>query len=366
MINKIDYLFIYKGDIIKLPPLITNILLIKQKNKSITLIVDKLDPELISEFKNNEIDIVELNISKTLKNTKISKLFYWWNFRKKTKKYLRHIPSKMLWFGSADTAINLYGLYNRMNFNINIYELYDKNKIYRYFLKKILPKANKVIVPEETRASIFKVWYQLKNKPIVLPNKPILSQNNLELALTDELANIMNSNKKIILYQGIIVKGLRDLTPLCKALVQIRDQWQLVLMGPDNPYIDELKIIYPELIYVPYIKPPMHLKVTELVDLCVVSYSYKDLNNIFCAPNKIWEYSMFGKPMLCNDVPCLKQTVEKSNAGVCIDMDDSNAILEAINTIEQDYSYYSSNALAFYNSIDLESIVATIVGDEDE
>lgn len=367
MINKIDYLFIYKGDISKLPPLVTLLFLIKEKNENITLIIDQLDQELMSKFKNHGINIVELNIDRSLNNKIIQKLFYWWDFRKNTKKYLNQLKYKMLWFGSADTAISLYGLYDKVDFNINVYELYDKNKTYRFFLNKILPKAKKVVVPEETRASIFKVWYELKNKPIVLPNKPIVNPNSFHLTLTDEIKAIKDSKKKVILYQGIIVKGLRDLTPLCQAMAKLNEKWQLVLMGPQNPYIEELKKIYPELIYIPYIKPPLHLKVTELVDVCVVSYGYKDLNNIFCAPNKIWEYSMFGKPMLCNDVPCLKQTVENAKAGICVDMDDTGAIIKAIGTIEREYTEYSNNARIFYDSVDLEEVVDQLItGDKCE
>ncbi|KAA6307134.1 hypothetical protein EZS27_041199, partial [termite gut metagenome] len=49
----------------------------------------------------------------------------------------------------------------------------------------------------------------------------------------------------------------------------------------------------------------------------IVSYAFDDLNHVFCAPNKTWEYTGFGIPMLGNNAPGhLKIKKQKSNSKV--------------------------------------------------
>lgn len=75
------------------------------------------------------------------------------------------------------------------------------------------------------------------------------------------------------------------------------------------------------------------------------------LNKVFCAPNKIYEYSGFGIPMLANNIPGLKNTVGNAGAAECIDMKKEN-IIKSIKKIEADYTTYSVNAKKFFAGTD--------------
>ena len=102
------------------------------------------------------------------------------------------------------------------------------------------------------------------------------------------------------------------------------------------------------------------MEVTSHAKIGLVFYDDFSLNQAFCAPNKIYEYSGFGIPMLANKIPGLENTVGKFNAGKCIDF-ESEQLMEAIKEIDGNYERYSVNALALYDAVDNEGKIRQII-----
>ena len=90
---------------------------------------------------------------------------------------------------------------------------------------------------------------------------------------------------------------------------------------------------------------------TQAAHIGIANYDFSNLNNVFCAPNKIYEYSGFGIPMLANDIPGLKNTVGNAGAAECMEL-KANNIINAIQNIEADYDTYSENAKKFFAGTD--------------
>ena len=132
--------------------------------------------------------------------------------------------------------------------------------------------------------------------------------------------------------------------------------------GGDKSYIEELKCKYPQIIHISFVTPPYHLYITSYAHIAIVKYDFVCLNAIFCAPNKTWEYTGFGIPVLCHNIPGLEYTIGNYNAGICCDMDNQQEIKNAIRKIDSNYEQYSKNAFAFYNSFDVREAVLKIVG----
>ena len=99
---------------------------------------------------------------------------------------------------------------------------------------------------------------------------------------------------------------------------------------------------------------------TSHANIGLVFYDDFSLNQAFCAPNKIYEYSGFGIPILANKIPGLENTVGKYNAGKCVDfkVDD---LISAIKEIDNHYEMYSNNASALYESVDNGSTIEEII-----
>lgn len=150
---------------------------------------------------------------------------------------------------------------------------------------------------------------------------------------------------------------------LAKALAMIESDYYVVLMGFDlyktNAYA-ELKKIYASVIELPSLPAPLHLEVTSHARIGLVFYDNFSLNQAFCAPNKIYEYSGFGIPMLANKIPGLENTVGRYNAGKCIDF-KAEELACAMKEIDSNYDLYSTNASTLYESVDNEHTIKKII-----
>jgi len=117
----------------------------------------------------------------------------------------------------------------------------------------------------------------------------------------------------------------------------------------------------PPLVHIPWVRPPAHLEITSHAHVGIAFYKFDSLNSIFCAPNKIWEYSAFGVPTLCQDIPGLRYTIGTAGAGVCVDSQSVDAIISAVRIIEANYSVHSQRAREFYESVDTTDVVGRII-----
>lgn len=292
----------------------------------------------------------------------INKLRHWLIFSKKSWGLIyAQEDFDLLWIGTADTALALGEKLLKHQYVLHILELYDRVPIYRFLLKKFARAAKNVVVPEMCRAAIFRSWYGLTQTPIVLPNKMIDHpvQRNLQIineVAKDALAQI-GSNERIVLYQGHIGRD-RELLPVAEAINDLGEQWRFVVMGPvHGNYLDVLKAKCKRLIWIPPVLAPLHLQITSHAYIGVIQYSYDVLNNVFCAPNKIWEYSGFGLPIICNDLPPLNNSIQKTGAGLCVAAWDNISISKALVKIDQNHDSFSNASRIFFDSVNFNEIM---------
>lgn len=297
-------------------------------------------------------------------STKIVSIYY---FRRKVLQILDRTPHDLLWIATGDTAVSLSNRLRGRRFVLCLLELYDTVPLYNFLLRRISRDAYRIVTAEYNRSAILRVRWKLKHTPHVLPNKPYFKPNGeignpdvLNSPQVQQVRDAISNGKKVILYQGIIVRD-RRLDTIAKATLDNDSKYAFLIVGKDYNYLADLKKINPNIIHIPFIDAPLHLEITKLADIGIVVYDFIDLNNIYCAPNKIWEYAMFSKPMLCNDIPGLKYTVGYNKAGLCTDFNCVDAVKDTMEKIFSDYDDYSANAYTFYNSLDLDSTIENIV-----
>jgi len=68
-------------------------------------------------------------------------------------------------------------------------------------------------------------------------------------------------------------------------------------------------------------------------DIGLAFYQNTNLNNYYCAPNKVYDYIQMGMPVITNDYPGLLDEVQKNALGVCISNVDMPHLRDAIQTI---------------------------------
>lgn len=285
-------------------------------------------------------------------------------FRRFVTKELKRIPGRpVIWVGSADTALALYKLPEVRRFILHVHELYDQHPMYRRVLRQLAREASLVVCPDSARASIMQVWFNLASRPVVLPNSVYRHPRRMMDGAHQPLAasvNTLVAGKRILLYQGHIGAN-RGLVPFARAAATVADEWAFVVMGPaHDDALEKLRLVCPSLIHIPYVVPPKHLEITSIASVGVINYTPTSLNNIFCAPNKVWEYAGFGIPFLAARRPTIESLLANFRCGECVD-DDGADIAEALRSIERNYGRYSTEAHRLFDSVDLNEIVKGIL-----
>lgn len=239
-----------------------------------------------------------------------------------------------------------------------------------YPFEKNLKKSKKVICCEYNRAHITKSIYDLDKVPYILPNKPYNGNVQIAQSLPFSIQEIISKyrNKKIILYQGVFIPE-RRVDYFVRAVNSLPDDYILFLMGGENPFYNELrdKCQSERIVFLPFLPPPLHLEITKLAHIGILVYVVdgepinRAINVLYCAPNKLYEYSMFGIPMISNNLPALNFIFSKFEAGICTDILLEKNVCEAILEIDRNYESYSKASVQLYNSVDMLDIVKGIL-----
>ena len=229
-------------------------------------------------------------------------------------------------------------------------------------------RAEKIVVPEYCRAAIVKACLNLKKQPYIIPNKPY-EFNEEETRLADNpILSVVNKaraeGKQIVLYSGIFLRE-RKLDTIIQAVLRNPDKFVMVLIGRTSKYLEELLATYADVQYLGFVNPPQHLSMIQYADIGILTYvsDSRSINPVFCAPNKSWEYSKFGIPMLCNDIPGLRYSVEYNGIGYCCDIDDVDDIERKLLKIRENHNVLSQKAIEYYNSIDVDALIHNVLQD---
>lgn len=358
--EKKTILFVYRGYFSYLPPFQALVEALLSTNEyNLKVICSEEEPDMDRLYKNDNLEFIHyysLEPRVGLMSRVRNHLKYVNRFRKMVKHDLETLHYDILWIIHERTAVALGDILNGRNYILTSYEFRDTDqpKLHKPLIS-LCQNAKVNVVCEFNRAWISRLRFGLKETPIVLPNKPFQHPR------TRNIANSLlgPQDEKVILYQGVITRE-RNLDGMCKAISSL-DGFKLVFMGKKTDYYEELKAKYPKIEYVGFAKSPLHLNLTSNAYIGLVTYEPQDINCIYCAPNKIWEYAGFGIPMIANSIPGLIYTVGINRCGVCTNTDYAEEIIKAVKEIDANYNEYSKNAHSFYESCNILGIVTQII-----
>lgn len=212
--------------------------------------------------------------------------------------------------------------------------VYDSHEIFsempslqnRTLKKKFWKTLESLIVPQlkhfYTVSHSYANWFEEKYKvrPEVIRNVPIVKALSEE-ELTVQLPEI-NSSEKLIIYQGA-VNYSRGIDKMIHSMTLIEDA-QLWILG-DGPKRKEYEGLTADLNLTDKVKflgnlKPMQLKlVTPKADL---GLSWEEDNGVsyrYALPNKIFDYTHAGVPILGTNLPEIKHTIEEYGLGQVIE-----------------------------------------------
>lgn len=283
----------------------------------------------------------------------------------------------LLWATSAKSAIaigmNLLSKYKSVIQFLELTEdvpLYNGQSLIMANLKKYAKLAHKIVVPEYNRAHILKTWWNLKETPVVLPNKPYkLPPLEIPAEIKIKLAKLIAESRKVVLYLGDLNPD-RDLENIANAISSMND-YAFYWLGRANKNLTALLRNNPVIEYLGYIQPPYHICAARYATIGLLPYrptkdmqEFSELNALYCAPNKIYEYASQGLPMIGSDIPGLKFPFEIYKIGECYQENSIASIVTAIRKIESNMQEYRANCLKFWKSDDIVQIIKSIITDD--
>lgn len=210
-----------------------------------------------------------------------------------------------------------------------------QNRILRCLEKYLIPNAEYILVPNQSRSEFYQERYSLKNKPTVILNCPPRSNMAPAKKLMEELD--MSDSKRLVLYHGSLIPG-RALEELMRSAHYFDEGIQMVVIGEQNAYsrsvLEKLCIgegLRDRIRFLPYIEPDSIMAYVTCADLGVVIYKNINLNNYLCAPLKVYEYFMANVPVVVCDFPEMRDLLKEYPVGLTFNPEEPLSIARAIN-----------------------------------
>jgi glycosyltransferase involved in cell wall biosynthesis len=215
-------------------------------------------------------------------------------------------------------------------------------KLFGWIERLFITSVNHVVVTGEMDAEYLKKVYGLTSVE-VLRNLP---RKNIEIRPVDLHARFsIPPEKKIILYQGMIVKG-RGIDTYIKAITSPEDFVLLMLgTGEHLEYYTALvasKDLQKKVVFggrVPQ-SELLHLIPNAFSGLAMIENI--SFNNYYALPNKMFEYIMCGVPVIVSNLPQMKKIVDRYAVGECLDENDAEGLAKTILEWQRNQIHYLS------------------------
>jgi len=210
-----------------------------------------------------------------------------------------------------------------------------KRRVWDRIEKQCIYRCDHIIMPEKNRITYFKKKYPAIKEILLLENFP--SRTDIPEQSYDLFRKLypIAKDQKIILYTGLIA-AKRHVEELIESMTLCKDRFVLVLLGTTfKGYREILKAKIKTLglqgrIYLH--DPVPHTEILPYMASCDIGtafYQNTNLNNFYCASNKLYEYIALNKVVLTNNYPGLLETVENNRQGVCLREITMQSLLEA-------------------------------------
>jgi len=191
--------------------------------------------------------------------------------------------------------------------------------------KTCLESCDRLIMPEKNRINYFKQKYSRLPSIALLENFP--SKTEIPSGRYDIFRNVypIKKKQKIILHTGII-HPKRHVEEVIEAMSLCSEEFVVVILGRSfKGYENALRAktesrgLGTRIFFHEPVPQVEILKFMASSDIGTAFYRNNNLNNYYCASNKVYEYIALGKPLVTNNYPGLLESVGKFRQGVCLD-----------------------------------------------
>ncbi|QWE29002.1 glycosyltransferase [Polynucleobacter sp. AM-7D1] len=299
-------------------------------------------------FNPDAFDVMRV-LSPKIKIQALKQIFFWVNFifqAIKLRPSIIYAHDYYLIFPAwlAAFMTNAYLVYDAHELIIpNQGERISKRDNFFYFLEsRFIKSADLVIAANQERANIMGEHYELKKIPLVVRNIPPMPKQTLSDKLVFRLYEKLEHEYQEdihIIYMGDINldRGIGDLINSLKYLPM---RYKCILIG-GGPSESLIKLSHSQDIIGKRLRllgPVPHNHIPDLLrqgDIGFLSYSMVGRNNIYCAPNKIYEYAQSGLPIISTSQEPIVSILRKYKIGELLPIKDKNTPLKIAEYIKK-------------------------------
>ena len=217
-----------------------------------------------------------------------------------------------------------------------------RKRVWAELEKWMVPACHAYIQPEKNRIAYFAAKYRIDPARIVLVEN--FPSGRYAFSGRSRLREYFNlAPEKIILLCTGKIGPDRNIENMIGCMAFLDARFVLVLLGQTyKEYEKELAFRIIEAKTGDRVKfhPPIpNVEMLDYIyssDIGLVFYQNTNLNNYWCASNKLYEFILCGKPVITNDYPGLREVVENNQLGVCLSETSPEAIASAVRQIGED------------------------------
>ena len=248
----------------------------------------------------------------------------------------------VVFFGKLKRAKIYYDSRELFGYLAGLKDKKFKQLFWKLVEKIFIKRADYVIVTGPMDGEFLKKKYNLKNI-ILLRNLPRYYKSLLKLDLHSQLK--IDKTKKIILYQGVLLKG-RGIEKIFSVLKMLHNHVFLIAGGGEEKEIFKQLCVKMDLVDQVYFLGKYTQdelpKVTVSADIGVSLIENLSTSYYYALPNKLFEYIMAEVPVIVSNLPQMKEIIDEYDVGLAIDIDNKNELLSAIKKLTDEKSFYES------------------------
>jgi len=227
-----------------------------------------------------------------------------------------------------------------------------KQAFWKWIEKIFIKRTDYVMVTGPMDGEFLKKEYGINNL-ILLRNLPRYYKPELKLDLHFHLqieksqlkADEPKAQKKIILYQGVLLKG-RGIEKIFSVLNELPDCVFVIAGGGEyedhyRKLAEEMKVS-DRVFFLGKITQEDLPKITSAVDVGVSLIENVSISYYYALPNKLFEYIMADVPVIVSNLPQMKDIVDKYDVGYAVEFDNKDELISAIKKLTENESLRES------------------------
>ncbi|WP_345970031.1 glycosyltransferase [Sulfurimonas sp. HSL1-6] len=199
--------------------------------------------------------------------------------------------------------------------------------------KLFIGAADRILTVSDSIANEYARMYPVEKPALVLNCPPYQAEERHDI-----FRNTfgIDKGKKIFLYQGGLSSG-RGVEHIIEAFKRTEDKNSVLVMmgyGPLAKAAAEAADQYANIYYHEAVKPEVLLTYTSSADFGLLFYENTCLNHYYCSPNKLFEYTMAGIPVIVSDLYEMHRLVTNNGIGVVAEENSAEGVLDAVRRAE--------------------------------